>query len=342
MTVIRGKRLGWINQFNQPSPADFKSRVVQVDGAIIKFGHGLAKYEALAREVGRPWLAERMGESGIGDQQGPSRALVYARDLAEQANRKGCIGAVINLEEADGGWHTDSGSGTRQLIQEFRHLAPVGMPLLASLDTRLGRPNYPYQQVCADLCDGVMPMVYPAAFRPGMAPGFVEAAFRDCLTDLLYVRWAGKEIHPTIQVYDAMSPAAIRAETRALTDLLRAGMIHGGNFYTINHATQPQWEAALTFMIAEEVRMKYDDATLDRTFTALLGTLGKSLDVASTAAGAVIDHIVHHPAVEDADLTAMVSRPEFLALKERQEALQAEVERFKAAIAAAASAGGGS
>jgi hypothetical protein len=236
MTVLRNKRGTWINQYALPSQTLFQARGRQVDYVVLKYG--LAQYEAWAREANIPWLGERMGESGAGAQSGPANAALYANQLADQALQPGCIGAVINLEEADGGWHTDDGSATRRLIETFR--ARTSVPLFASLDTRGNRPNYPYQQVCAELCDGVMPMVYPDAF--GLP---ADVAFGTALTPLMLSRWAGKEILPTYQTY---GDADVPSQVAVTEDLYRQGKIHGANTYTLGHATDEQWSASLAFV----------------------------------------------------------------------------------------------
>lgn len=237
MTVLKGKRGAWLNQFAQPDAALFNARASQVGYVIIKYG--LAFYEALARAAGVDWLGERMGEP-----VGPAAAATYAQQLADQCNQPGCVGGVINLEEADGGWHNDDGTATRLLIETFRRRAP-GKPLFASLDTRGGRPDSPYQAVCAEMCDGVMPMIYPHAF--GQSPA---RAFAAALTNLVYQRWAGKEIIPTIQTYGDITPADVAASAEICDYLYTRTRIVGANFYTLGHADVEQWAEALSFAIS--------------------------------------------------------------------------------------------
>lgn len=236
MSILREKRGTWINQYATPPPDLFVHRAGQVDYVIIKYG--LKEYEKLAHQSGIPWLAERMGESGTGDQRGPSRAVTYGTELANQANQPGCVGAVVNLEESDGGWHTDDGGGTRELIDTFRKLAP-GKPLFASLDTRGNRPNSPYQRALAAACEGVMPMVYPAAFGQR-----ADVAFAAAITPLVRASWNGKEIIPTFQTYDK---ADVPSQVAELDKLYRAGTIDGANSYTLGHATDAQWDASIAF-----------------------------------------------------------------------------------------------
>lgn len=239
MSIIKHRRGAWVNQYAQPPSERFLARARQVDYVIIKYG--LQQYERLAHAHQVPWLAERMGESATGDQSGPSQAVRYGRELAAQAMQPGCVGAVINLEEADGGWHLDDGAATRRLIEAFRANAP-GRPLFASLDTRGNRPRSPYQRVCAELCEGVMPMVYPQAFGQPAAVAFAAA-----INPLMRDAWAGKEIHATYQAYGS---ADVPAQVAELSRLDIAGIIQGANAYTLGHATDAQWSAGLTYVPA--------------------------------------------------------------------------------------------
>lgn len=238
MTVLARKRGTWLNQFAKPTHQMFVTRARQVDYTVIKFG--MKVYEETAAQFGIPWVAERMGEEGAGTQNGPANALKYAEQLAAQANQPGCIAAVINLEEADGGWHTDDGWATLRLVSRFRQLC--SKPLFASIDTRGNRPNYPYQRALAATCDGVMPMVYPTAFGQSAA-----VAFRSAVTDLMRARWAGKEIIPTYQTYDA---ADVPSQIAQVNSLYSSGIAVGANSYTLGHATQAQWDASLAFIPA--------------------------------------------------------------------------------------------
>ncbi len=228
---IIGRKGAWINQFAQPSPDQFLERARQVDYIVIKYG--LPQYELVCRQLGIAWLAEVMAERGVGDQTAPNYASEFGKRLADQANQTGCIGAVINLEEADGGWHRDSGSRTVELINTFRRLCP-NKPLYASLDTRAGRPNYEYQKVCAQLCDGVMPMVYPKAFGQSAAE-----AFNASINQTFVSKWAGKPIIPTIQTYDGIGPVVVNGSVAAATD----HCVNGVNAYTLGHATESEWRA---------------------------------------------------------------------------------------------------
>jgi len=233
---IRGKKGAWINQFAMPTPDQLMVRAPAVDYLIIKYG--MRQYELAANVKGWPWLAERMAEGGAGDQTAPARAEMYGQQLAEQANQPGCVGAVINLEESDGGWHTDDGTATLKLIRKYRSLC--NKPLYASLDTRGNRPNYPYQRVCAEQCDGVMPMVYPKAFGQTAAQAFAAS-----LNALFRSMWNSKPIIPTIQSYDAITPQGV------VDQMITAGRysVSGVSVYTLGHATNSEWMAFVNTMI---------------------------------------------------------------------------------------------
>ncbi len=241
MSILAHKRGTWINQYALPNHQVFANRGRQVDYVIIKYG--MATYEETARQFSIPWVAERMAESGAGAQNGPSLWQQYAVELANQANQPGCIAAVLNLEEDDGGWHTDDGWSTIKLVKRFQELAP-GKPLYASIDTRGPRPNYPYQRAAAALMDGVMPMTYPGAFGTSAA-----TAFAATVSPLVRSRWAGKDILPTFQTY---SPPAVDvpAQVAEVRSLFAAGIIQGANTYTLGHATQPQWDASLQYDVS--------------------------------------------------------------------------------------------
>jgi len=228
-----------MNQWAPPKP-DWPVRGHQVDYVIIKYG--MKPYEVTASEEGIPWLGERMAESGVGSQDGPAHAIQYANELANQVLQPGCIGGVINLEESDGGWHLDpDGSGTRLLIETFRSRVP-NKPLFAALDTRANRPNSPYQRVCADLCDGVMPMVYPGSFQlPARIS--LDAA----LTPLALWRWSGKDVLPAYQTYVTDFPCDVDDEVLNLNILYAQGKIQGASAYTLGHATDSQWLSSLNF-----------------------------------------------------------------------------------------------
>lgn len=234
-----GKKGAWINQYAQPSFDVFMDRADDVDYIIIKYG--LGGYEKLAVEAGKPWAAELMAEDGAGVQTAPARATMFGQMLAEQALQPGCGGAIINLEEADGGWHSDDGNATRRLIARFRTVTAGRVPLYASLDTRGNRPDYPYQRVCAELCDGVMPMVYPKAF--GQTP---KRAFEASITPKLLAAWKGKPVIPTIQTYDAIGGNAVYKQ------LELARLFDGVNAYTMGHATALEWATVANHKLASK------------------------------------------------------------------------------------------
>lgn len=92
----------------------------------------------------------------------------------------------------------------------------------------------------------------------------------------------------------------------------------------------------LDLLVPEEVgRMKYTDEQLDQTFTSILQTLGRALDIASTTAAALINHVYTHP--NGGGTQTMIG--EIATLQEKQQALQKSIDDFKAGVAAAAGAG---
>lgn len=239
MTILKNKHGAWINQYAMPSDKVFSERAIEVDYVVIKYA--MVRYERLAQGIGKAWVAERMAESGAGSQNGPARAREFANELANQALQKGCIAAVINLEEADGGWHRDGGAATNLLIDTFKSRTG-NMPLFASIDTRGNRPNYPYQQVCAQRCEGVMPMVYPGEFKLS-----ANASFQSSLTPLMRQRWLGKEIIPTYQLHSTFDYVD---EMRVIQRLYNEGIIQGANSYTLGHASGDQWRVCKTLNLS--------------------------------------------------------------------------------------------
>lgn len=259
MNII-GSKGGWVNQYAQPSDQMFNDRTGgSIAYVIIKYG--LSQYELAANSRQVPWLGERMGEAGAGivaiDQWER-----FATELAQQCGQPGCIGGVINLEESDGGWNTDDGTATLQLIRKFRELRP-DKPLFAALDTRGTRPAYPYQQACATLCDGVMPMVYPKAF--GQSPREAVAA---SLTTALREAWAGKPIIPAIQTYDGIGGPLVEA---TMVELSGAG-VSGISAYTLGHATEEEWGTfrRITVMYKDQIPAQQPPAGATTTDTRAL------------------------------------------------------------------------
>lgn len=262
MINIEGKKGAWINQYAQPNMQTFYERASQVSYLIIKYG--LSQFEQSAATRGIPWLGERMGEAGVG-LVAIDKWSQFASELAQQCNQPGCVGGVINLEEADGGWHNDDGSRTNALVAKFRALCP-DKPLYASIDTRGPRPQYAYQQVLAQLCDGVMPMVYPKAFGQ-TAQGAVGSA----ITPMLRGAWKNKPIIPTIQTYDNLPPAVVEETMFACG---REG-VRGITAYTLGHATQPEWGAFINTAVAmgstgDDLRTQLLDARV-KFLEAMLG-----------------------------------------------------------------------
>jgi hypothetical protein len=78
--------------------------------------------------------------------------------------------------------------------------------------------------------------------------------------------------------------------------------------------------------------MKYTDEKLDAIFPALLGAIGKALDLANEAGNAISHHIDTHPGGGATITTA----EEVRVLNDQINANEAELAAFKAAIEAAA------
>lgn len=284
MFSIVNKKGGWVNQYSAPTDAVFVERAKKVDYIIIKYG--MSSYERLCQALAMPWLAERMAESGAGSQNGPSNWLQYASELAAQANQPGCVGAVINLEEADGGWHLDNGSGTRALINKFRQLAP-GKPLYASLDTRGNRPIASYQQVCAQLCDGVMPMVYPKAF--GQSP---DQAMVVAVNNTLKQAWGAKPIIPTIQTYNGVGPVSVVQQITAARNIGAKGF----NAYTLGHASAQEWAEVAASSMFGPVVPPTPPVTVPTAEQLLRGRVGHLEAMMTLALKGTPDEIVQYAA----------------------------------------------
>jgi len=170
----------------------------------------------------------------------PAQPLQEARYLAEGIQR-GARFAVVNAEVE---WESQPALPMRQLLDELERLAP-GVEVYASVDTRGNRTTLPYQRELIGRCAGVMPMIYPAAFRPAQPPGFVVAAFRDCLDS--GQDFQGKAVLPTIQAYDQIGAEDVRAQ---FEESDRRGFL-GCNLYTVGHAALDEW-AVFARLVSEE------------------------------------------------------------------------------------------
>ena len=253
--VLAAGGWAWWNGFGTLPIASCVQRAKEaaLHGIIVKWGHWEA-WEAFQR-AGVPLAVERYVY--------PHQAALEARRLAEGIDRGGRF-AVINAEIE---WESLGPEPMRQLIAEFRRHQPTA-ELYASVDTRGGRMALPYQRVLAEHAAGWMPMVYPKAFRPSRPAGYVAQAFRDCLDGKDF---GGKPVLPTIQTYDQIGAAAVRAQ---LAEVRRRGL-RGYQAYTIAHATDGEW--------AEVTREEEDDVAAIDELKKLQTVAGIFLQAASHA-----------------------------------------------------------
>lgn len=225
--MIDGLRGAWINNYNIPSGDMLAARAPQVDYLIIKAHPNLIATARSVGAVGKPWLAE------IYPYQDNAESYAIQLDAFSRV-APGCVGVVFNFEDSDdeGDWDSDDGTLTRRVITEFTLRS--NLPVYASLDTRGRRCDDPYQRVCAELCAGVMPMVYPGAFQQTPADAFDAA-----IVPLLYAAWGEKPIYPTIQVYGNVGGASVDEQAR-IASLIP---FRGYSAYTLPDATDSEWLA---------------------------------------------------------------------------------------------------
>jgi len=228
----------WHNHYNTLPLAKCVERAqrAKIEGVIVKYG--MPETERAYAAGGIRWATER---------------YVYADDPAGEGNKlanavdAGAYFAVINAEEGPGGWGPapETGPAMSLLIDTFRARHP-GTTLYASIDTRGDRLNHPYQQIMLLRCNGIMPMIYPGAFRPSQPDGYITLAVVECLQGKNFF---GLPVFPTFQSYSwewpkdsgqirVMGPDGIRLQAIAADIYKPAGI----NFYTIHHATDAEWD----------------------------------------------------------------------------------------------------
>jgi len=228
MPILEG-RFAWVNQY-LPNPRIDRARAAGLKGAIIKYG--LREVEQAYTEAGMLWATEVYAL--------PSQPEIDAQRLANAVDAGACA-AVINAEVE---WESKGEDEMIRLIQAFRLRHPT-VELYASVDTRGNRLQLPYQQVLKRVIAGWLPMVYPKAFRPTCPPGFVAAAFRDCLDGKGF---GGIPVYPTIQTYDEIGARYVEEQTG---EVHRRGLT-GYQAYTIAHATDAEWAAIVADEPQEE------------------------------------------------------------------------------------------
>jgi hypothetical protein len=217
-----------------------RAKDARLDGVIVKYGYPKTEQAFTAANI--PFAVERYVY--------PAQPEAEAQRLANAVDA-GAVAVVINAEVE---WEPLGPEPMERLITAFRARHPT-VELYASVDTRGNRLALPYQRVLAQHVAGWLPMVYPAAFYPVRASGFVTWAFHDCLD--------GKDfgsipVLPTIQTYDGIGAIAVAEE---LAEVKRRGL-SGCQAYTIAHATDEEW--------AEFTRQEEDPMTeADKTELAL-------------------------------------------------------------------------
>jgi hypothetical protein len=221
----------WHNQYGSLSLAQCveRARLLPLQYIIVKDGY--PQYEAAYRAAGIPVAIERFVYS--------DQAYTEGKLLADAVAR-GAHFIVVNAEEG-GGW--ESAGPMRILLDALYSYADV--EVYASVDTRGGRNLLPFQRELITRSAGVMPMIYPKAFRPEVPFGFVAQAFADCLNGQEFY---GRPVIPTIQAYDNIGWAAVGLE---ILEAHERGL-YSLNLYTIGHATDDEW------YMAEEAEMASD------------------------------------------------------------------------------------
>ena len=266
----------WWNQFSPLPFAACVDRAKKCDGVIMKANYW-TQFDAF-KAAGIPVAVERYVY--------PSQPLQEARYLADGVQR-GARFAVVNAEVE---WESQPVAPMRQLLDELVRLAP-GVEVYASVDTRGNRTSLPYQQELIGRCTAVMPMIYPAAFRPAQPPGFVTAAFRDCLDS--GQDFQGKSVLPTIQAYDQIGAEDVLAQFQESD---RRGFL-GCNLYTVGHASLDEWAvfARLVSEEKDEMGLLEGIATLkDRhVFAAMIADLAEANARGQRLPKATIDRIMY-------------------------------------------------
>ena len=225
--TLEGK-WGWINPYALPDEITYKNRLLDTDGMILRYGY--PRYEQLALEMGRPWLAEVYPYEANPD--------YFAELLAKQAKQPGCVGAVANFEygseRAVAHWDRDDGSLTHRFCNVFEQHAP-GVPLYACIDTRRYHVTQPFARALALRAHGVMPMMYPKQF--GQSPSSALAAVMAADFQAL---WRGKETIIVIQTFEDIGPALVRDQLDVISKFTQHQAVSA---YTLGHAKKPEWQA---------------------------------------------------------------------------------------------------
>ena len=225
----------WHNQYNTRPLAECAGRAqrAQLDFVIVKYG--LRAAEQAYAKAGVPWATERYVYINQ-----PEREA----DMLAAAVDNGAVFAVINAEEGRGGWGPaeEGAQAIETIATAFSNRHPA-VALYACLDTRGDRLNHPYQQAALHWCDGIMPMIYPGAFRPGQPLAYIVRAFDDALKGKDF---GDQRVYPVLQSYGWDDPPG-RARTMGAYGIrMQAGWASphpGCSFYTLHHATDAEWDA---------------------------------------------------------------------------------------------------
>lgn len=257
----------WHNNYNTLPLAKCVERAqrAKIEGVIVKYGSPAT--EKAYANGGIRWATERYVYSN--DPEGEGTRLANAIDA-------GGAFAVINAEEGPGGWGpTEYTRGAMNaIINTFRARHPR-VPIYASIDTRGDRLSHPYQQVMLLRCNGIMPMIYPGAFRPSQPDGYITLAVIECLQgkDFFHL-----PVFPTFQSYSwewpkgsgqirILGPAGIQRQAALLQPY--GVEIQGFQFYTIHHATDAEWDAVCKLVQATSNPPLVDEAALRKVYMNL-------------------------------------------------------------------------
>ncbi len=241
-------RWAWWNQYGAVPLATCVRRAhdAALRGVIVKSGYAYARDGFVQAAIA--WATERYVY--------PDQPELEARRLAEDV-AAGARFAVVNAEVE---WETLGPDPMRKLVAEFRDRQPTA-ELYASVDTRGGRTELPYQRVLAEHVAGVMPMIYPGAFEQPVREAFAAALD---VGVLLRKDESPLPVLPTIQTYGGVGEQLVREQ---IAEVRRRGL-PGYQAYTIAHATNAEWAALVEDAEAEMQAIEIDEM---KRFQAVAG-----------------------------------------------------------------------
>lgn len=244
----------WWNQYGSVPLNVCVERAKQLQhGVIVKWGFWTA-FDAF-KAAGVPVAIERYVY--------PSQPLVEAQRLSEGIAR-GAQFAVINAEVEWEQAGEAGGNAMQTLITRFISLQP-GVEFYASVDTRAGRTQQPYQQILGAACTGWMPMIYPKAFffSPFQPVTHVPRSFQRSLDD--GQDFQGKPVFPTIQTYDGVGAVAVSLQLAGVEGRNLPGL----QSYTICHATNAEWAVYIAGQPGVPIPVPPEDDALQKQVNAL-------------------------------------------------------------------------